>query len=140
MLNKKERIIHAVIYEVFALLSITLIMVPLFDIQLDKSITIGIAFSIFTVIWTMVFNHSFDWILKKRQGNTEKSVSTRIVHAITFELSMLIPTLPLLAWWLNTTLLGALKIELFLAVYITIYTFFFNLIYDHVKRVTDRVY
>ena len=131
MPSKKERVIHALSYEFFALLTITLIMVPLFNIQANKSITIGIAFSVFAVCWNVLFNYIFDWGLTKLNGSSSKSFTIRIIHALTFEGTMLIPTLPILAWYLDTTLYGALKIELFLIIYITIYTFAFNLIWDH---------
>ena len=132
MPNRQDRIIHALTYEAFALVTITLIITPLFDIQADKSLTIGIVFSVFAVFWNVVFNHAFDWALTQLNGSDNKSLLTRIVHALAFEGTLLIPTLPVLAWWLDTNLYGALKIELFLIIYITIYTFFFNLVYDHV--------
>ena len=132
MRTKQERLIHALFYEVFALFSIGLLLNPLFQLEMSKSLTIGIAFSVFAVVWNLVFNHVFDSYLSKHHPMQlmQRSLKVRVIHALGFEGSMLVSTLPILAWWLNTSMFEALKLELFLVIYITLYTFAYNYVYD----------
>ncbi|ESP92498.1 MULTISPECIES: PACE efflux transporter [Pseudoalteromonas] len=132
MRTKQERIIHALFYEVFALLGISVLLKPLFQLEMSKSLTIGIAFSIFAVVWNLIFNYVFDTYLLKHHPKQliQRSLKVRVVHALGFEGTMLVLTLPILAWWLNVSMFEALRLELFLVIYITLYTFVYNYLYD----------
>ena len=52
---------------------------------------------------------------------------------------MVVLTLPVLAWWLDVTMLEALQLELFLIVFITVHTFVYNWAFDVVVPVKARV-
>ncbi|MCO7188627.1 MULTISPECIES: PACE efflux transporter [unclassified Pseudoalteromonas] len=132
MRTRQERIIHALFYEIFALLSISLLLKPLFQLEMSESLTIGLAFSIYAVVWNLIFNYVFDTYLLKHHPKqlTQRSLKIRIIHALGFEGSMLVLTLPMLAWWLNVSMFEALRLELFLVIYITLYTFVYNYLYD----------
>jgi uncharacterized membrane protein len=54
----------------------------------------------------------------------------RITHAIAFEFGMILITLPTLAWYLNITWLEAAMLEAGFLVFILLYTFVFNWLYD----------
>ncbi|MBQ4811413.1 PACE efflux transporter [Pseudoalteromonas luteoviolacea] len=132
MRTKQERLIHALFYEIFALLSISLLLKPLFQLEMSKSLKIGIFFSLFAVVWNLIFNYVFDTYLLKHHPKqlTMRSLKVRVIHALGFEGTMLVLTLPIVAWWLNVSMFEALRLELFLVIYITLYTFVYNYLYD----------
>ena len=65
----------------------------------------------------------------------------RVAHALLFEGTFVVLTLPILAWTLGLTLWGAMKLEAVLIIFITAYTFVFNIVFDwsHVKLVNQTV-
>lgn len=128
------RILHAVLYEVFALLSIAVLLPLISHVDVQKSLALGVFFSIVAMLWNVVFNAAFDWYLDKIRNNTDKSFAVRVVHALLFEGSLVALTLPVLAWALQLTLWEAVKLEAVLIVFITVYTFVFNLAFDWFQK------
>ncbi|MCG7521774.1 PACE efflux transporter [Ruegeria sp. Ofav3-42] len=124
------RILHAVLFEVFALLSIALLLPMISHVDVHKSLILGVFFSLAAMLWNVVFNTGFDWYLKNIRRNMRKSAAVRGVHALLFEGSFVALTLPVLAWALGLTLWGAMKLEAALIVFILVYTFCFNIVFD----------
>lgn len=124
------RMVHAVLFEVFALLSIALLLPLISQVDVQKSLILGVFFSLAAMVWNLVFNMAFDWFLVNIRKNKHKSVVVRMVHALLFEGTFVALTLPVLAWPLNLTLWDAMKLEAALIVFIVIYTFFFSIVFD----------
>ena len=123
-----ERVFQAVFFEVCMLA----IMVPLSAIitgfSAGKMITVSIALSIFAMLWNYIYNIIFD---KLMGGNRiDRSVVVRGIHASGFELGMVIITLPVLAWYLKIPWLAAITLEAGFLIFILLYTFVFNWLYD----------
>lgn len=124
------RMVHAVLFEVFALLSIALLLPLISHVDVQKSLILGVFFSLAAMLWNVVFNMTFDWYLANVRKDTQKSALVRFVHALLFEGSLVALTLPVLAWALGLTLWDAMKLEAVLIVFILVYTFFFNIVFD----------
>lgn len=124
------RIVHAVLYEIFALLSIAMLLPLISHVDVQKSLILGVFFSLAAMLWNVAFNTVFDWYLARIRNDKRKSVAVRVVHALLFEGTFVALTLPVLAWALGLTLWGAVKLEAVLIVFITIYTFLFNITFD----------
>ncbi|MEM9633528.1 MAG: PACE efflux transporter [Pseudomonadota bacterium] len=124
------RMVHAVLYEVFALLSIALLLPMISQVDVQKSLILGLLFSLAAMLWNVIFNLTFDWCLANLRKNTHKSAAVRVVHALLFEGILVAMTLPVLAWAMGLTLWDALKLEAVLIVFIVFYTFFFNIVFD----------
>ncbi|MFT6507732.1 MAG: putative membrane protein [Colwellia polaris] len=123
-----ERVFQAVFFEVCMLV----IMVPLSAIitgfSAGKMITVSIALSIFAMLWNYIYNIIFD---KLMGGNRiDRSVVVRGIHASGFEFGMVIITLPVLAWYLKISWLAAITLEAGFLIFILLYTFIFNWLYD----------
>ena len=123
-----ERVFQAVFFEVCMLV----IMVPLSAIitgfSAGKMITVSIALSIFAMLWNYIYNIIFD---KLMGGNRiDRSVVVRGIHASGFEFGMVIITLPVLAWYLKISWLAAITLEAGFLIFILLYTFVFNWLYD----------
>ena len=128
-----DRIIHAVLYEVIALLCLALILPLLLNVGVQKSLLLGVFFSVVAMIWNIVFNTVFDWGLLAVKGETRKSVRVRMLHAVLFEATFVGLTLPVVMFAMGITLYGALKLEAAVLVFVLVYTFFFNLVYDGLR-------
>jgi uncharacterized membrane protein len=78
-----------------------------------------------------VFNLVFDIALVRtgRPVNV-RPVWMRVLHAILFEASLLILTVPLVAWWLDMTLWTAFLTDIGFALFFLIYAFIYNWVYD----------
>lgn len=124
------RMLHAVLFEVFALLSIAMLLPLISHVDVQKSLILGVFFSLAAMLWNVVFNMTFDWYLATIRKTVHKSVAVRVVHALLFEGTFVALTLPVLAWVPGLTLWDAMKLEAVLIVFIVVYTFFFNIVFD----------
>ena len=130
MFNKRQ-IIHAVSCEIGALLLFIIIFAPLLNHSMAELGALGIVFSLLTVILLYFYNQLFDGLLLKHTGTTEKTKLARVIHALMFEASLILFSLPAIAWWLDISLLGALVLEAAAITFMVIYTFIFHWIVDH---------
>ncbi|MES0810141.1 PACE efflux transporter [Roseibium sp. SCPC15] len=124
------RMAHAVLYEIFALLSIALLLPIVSEADMQKSLILGLFFSLAAMLWNVVFNFAFDWWLANIRRDTHKSAAVRVVHALLFEGALVAMTVPVLAWVMRLTLWETLQLEAVLIVFIVFYTFFFNIVFD----------
>jgi uncharacterized membrane protein len=127
-MNTIERVCQAIIFEVIALAIVIPTTVFIAGYETDKMAIAGIALSLFAMLWNYVYNIVFDKIAG--YDRVKRGLAIRIIHAIAFELGMIVITLPALAWYLNITWLEATMLEAGFLVFILIYTFIFNWLYD----------
>ncbi|MGF1757809.1 PACE efflux transporter [Photobacterium sagamiensis] len=125
-----DRIRHAIGFELIALMLIMLGFSLLMDFEVHKIGLLGLAFSVFTTGWNFVYNILFDKAMMKCTGQTGKAFKHRIIHALVFEVTLLWLTLPVMAWFLEISLLEALIMDLGLVVFYLFYTYGYNWAYD----------
>ncbi|MBH0029039.1 PACE efflux transporter [Pseudoalteromonas sp. SWN29] len=127
-MNTLERIFQALIFEMIALFIIVPASVYFGGFATGKMAIVGIGLSIFAMLWNYIYNIVFDKIAG--HNRKDRSLLTRVTHACGFELGMVVITLPVLAWYLNITWLAAAALEAGFLVFILIYTYIFNVLYD----------
>jgi uncharacterized membrane protein len=127
-MNTIERIFQAVLFEVIALAIVVPATAYIAGYETEKMAIAGIALSIFAMLWNYIYNTVFDKLVG--YNRVERGIAMRIVHAIVFEFGMILITLPALAWYLNITWLEAAMLEAGFLVFILLYTFVFNWLYD----------
>lgn len=54
----------------------------------------------------------------------------RVLHAALFEASLIIFTIPMVAWWLDMTLWAAFLTDLGFTLFFLVYAFVYNWVYD----------
>lgn len=59
-------------------------------------------------------------------------MAVRVIHAVIFELGILIVLMPFIAWYLNVSLLQAFTMDISFAAFYMVYAFVFNWGYDQV--------
>ena len=88
------------------------------------------------VSWNFIFNSLFEY-WESRQISHTRTLRRRLVHAVLFQLTLVIFLIPLIAWWLSVSLLQAFLLDFALIIFIPIYTFFFNWVFDKIFGVPN---
>ena len=127
------RIIHMLGFEVFGVIIFT----PFAMLVLNESIfhigVIAIAISLMAMVWNFIYNYIFDLIESSLNGHrSTRKISMRLLHALLFEVGLLIVTVPLVAYWLEMSLLNALLVDIGFVVFYLVYAFFYNYIFDKI--------
>ncbi len=128
-----ERLVHAIGYEVFAVL----LCAPLLSWIMGKSLAtagaLAVTLSVIAMLWNMVYNALVD-----RYVQTERihwKARARFVHGLCFEAGLVVWCLPVAAWMLDISLLQAFMVELGFFVIILPYTVLYNWAFDKVRHV-----
>lgn len=130
MQGLQRKIVHATLYELIAIVVVTVAMTWLSDKGSAHAGGLALSTSVVALLWNMVFNTFFEaW--ERRQASRERTIGRRIAHAIGFEGGLVILTVPLFAWWLDMSWWQALMADLGLVVFFLGYTFCFNWLFDH---------
>lgn len=123
-----ERIFQAIFFEVIALLVIVPITVWMAGYKTGDMLMVSVGLSLMAVFWGYVYNLLFDQLAGYKR--IARGLWLRCLHAVGFEFGMLFITFPVLVWYLNITWLEAASLEVGLLIFILIYTFIFNKLYD----------
>ncbi len=129
MQGKKRKVVQAISYEALALLFITPAMAWAFDGGLAATGALAVALCLVALAWNMVFNSLFEgW--EKRQLKPRRTVARRVVHAVAFELGLLLMTVPMLVWGLSIGWWQALATDFSLMLFFLLYAFVFQWGFD----------
>lgn len=127
-----DRVRHAVLFEIVGLVLVILLTGWIFDTNPLQFGVLALILSLTATLWNYLFNLVFDHALLKLGKSLYKTLWQRVVHAIIFEIGMLIVTLPLVVWWLSYGWLEALNMSLSLMVFYLIYVYIYNIAYDNI--------
>ncbi|SPA48170.1 PACE efflux transporter [Cupriavidus taiwanensis] len=130
MRNTRDRIRHAVGFEVVGLLIFAPLASWAFGYELHQMGLIGAVASLVATGWNYLYNVLFDKGMLRFTGQLRKSVPVRVLHAVLFELGLLVVFLPSLAWYLDISLLDALIMDIAVAGFYMLYALVYNWLYD----------
>lgn len=139
MRTTADRIRHTILFELLGLA----VSAPLAALILEKSLTqvgsLSIMLSITAMALNYLFNLYFDKaLLKLGRPVNVRPVKMRVVHAILFEGTLLVLSIPMVAWWLDVTLWTAFLTDIGFSLFFLVYAFMYNWIYDAVFPVLVR--
>lgn len=134
--NLWERAFHAVLFEVTAILISAPLLVGVMGISLSDAGMLTVFVSLIAMLWNLVFNILFDRAL--RYWQLVRSLKVRVVHAMAFELGLLLMVVPLAAWWLDVSLLEAFVLDIGLILFFLPYSLIFNWVYDSLRELFMR--
>ncbi|WDQ98968.1 PACE efflux transporter [Devosia sp. J2-20] len=132
MRTPRDRIRHAISFEIIGLALITPLGAFAFAMPMHDIGVIGVGSATLAMVWNYIYNYGFDRLLLRLRGDTQKSMPMRVLHAVLFELGLLIALMPLIAWYLGVSLWQALVMDVSFALFYMGYAFVFNLAYDRV--------
>lgn len=131
-----RKIIQAISYEAIAMLFITPAMALVYQQQLTHSAALSLMISTVALGWNMLFNLLFEaW--ERRQARRERTFWRRTLHATGFEGGLVVLLVPLMAWWLQISLIQALLADIALFVFFFFYAFAFQWGFDRVFGVPE---
>lgn len=130
MRNTRDRIRHAIGFEAIGLLLFAPLASWAFGYDLHQMGLIGAVASLIATGWNYLYNLLFDKAMLRITGQVRKSVLVRVLHAILFEVGLLVVFLPSLAWYLNISLLDALIMDIAVAGFYMVYALVYNWLYD----------
>lgn len=126
-----RRITYVALFEVVAIILTTFGLTHVSGRDVGQSGLVATAVSFLAIVWNLGYNILFEHIESKCAGGG-RSLRSRTVHAIGFELGLAMMTVPTLAVLLRIGLWNALLTNMGLMLFFMIYTFVFSLAFDRV--------
>lgn len=126
-----ERFCHALLFEVLAIAICAPLGAWLLGYPLAHMGVLTLMVSLVAMVWNMLFNALFDQA--QRRMGFQRNVAARAVHAVLFEVGLILAVVPLAAWWLDISLWRALVLDIGIALFFLPYTFAFNWLYDNLS-------
>ncbi len=130
--NTKDRIRHAISFEIIALAIFIPLSSLIFGYEVSSMGFIGVASATIATTWNFLYNMAFDKIMLKNLGHTRKTMRLRVFHALFFEFGLMFLLIPLIAFALNISLWAALKMDIAIVLYYLVFAFLFNIAYDKI--------
>lgn len=128
----KERIFHAITFEFFAIVFTMLIGIFILNKPVGSMGILSVLISVTALLLNIVFNWLFDRVFPFVNG--DRPVKIRMLHAIGFEGTLVLFTVPMIAFFLKVTLIDAFMIEIGFLIFFLFYTYIYNWIYDKARQ------
>lgn len=126
-----RRVVQAALYEGIAIAVVTPVLALAFSHPPGSAFVLSAVMSTIALAWNFLFNSLFErW--EARQAIKGRSLARRIAHGVGFEGGLALILLPVMAYWLNVTLLEALVADLGLLAFFFFYTVGFTWAFDKV--------
>ncbi|MBF8775603.1 PACE efflux transporter [Pseudomonas fulva] len=129
MQGLKRKLVYVTFYELIGLCMSTLGLAYLSDTQASHTGPLAVMITTIAMIWNLIYNTVFEY-WESRQATRGRSVARRVVHAVGFQLTLVIYLIPLIAWWLDMSLVDALWVDMAFIVLVPCYTFVYNWAFD----------
>jgi len=131
MRTTRDRIRHALGFEVLGIALVSPLGALVFDLPLADMGLLVVASATLAMAWTYIYNLGFDHALQRVTGGTQKTFALRIFHAVLFEAGLMVVLLPLISVWLGVSLWQAFVMDLAFALFYMIYALVYNWAYDY---------
>ena len=136
----RDRMRYTMIFEV----TLLAVFIPAGVLVFERShMDIGIL-TVFLSFKAMLINLLYNWLFDRwdvRNGRvpTERSWQGRTLHALGFEGTLTLTSLPFVMWWLQLNVWQALLTDVVMASFVVVYTMLYTWVYDRVFPVPQPV-
>lgn len=130
MRTTRDRIRHAICFEVIGLFAFTIFGMVVFGHSVDEMGVLAIVGATMAMAWNYLYNLAFDHAKLRLTGTVAKTVRVRVLHSILFELSLMLVLLPFIMWYLGLGPIEAIVLDAGYAMFFVCYAFVFNWGYD----------
>lgn len=130
MRKTRDRIRHAILFELIALAMVAPLGGWLFGVPMGHFGLIALVSTTIAMLWNYVYNLGFDHALLRLSGSPRKTPILRVLHAVLFEAGLLVLLVPFIALVLGVSLWQAFVMDIVLAGFYLAYAFVFNWAYD----------
>ncbi len=126
-----RRVVQVALYEAIAIAVVALALALAFDEPAPSALGLSVLTSGIAVTWNYLFNTWFErW--ERRQTVKGRSWQRRVAHGLGFEGGLTVFLVPVMAWWLDTTLWLAFVADFGLLLFFLVYTMAFTWAFDKV--------
>ncbi|HAT4984250.1 TPA: PACE efflux transporter [Serratia marcescens] len=129
MQGVKRKLVYVTAYEIIGMTISALGLALLSGHAPTSTGPLAVVITTIAVSWNFIYNYLFEW-WESRQVSRTRTLKRRILHAVGFQLTLVVYLIPLIAWWMGITLWQALLLDMALIVIIPCYTFLFNWAFD----------
>ncbi len=127
----QRRILQAILYEVGAIAMTWPVFGLGFGASAGSALALATLLSTIALSWNFVFNALFErW--EAAQPARGRSLQRRVLHGLGFEGGLVVMLVPVMAWWLETSLWNAFLAELGLLLMFFVYAIAFTWAFDKV--------
>lgn len=131
MSPRARRVLQAVLYEAIAVVAAGPALGAIFGEPVGSTIALAILMSTVALGWNYIFNSLFErW--EARQPVKGRSFIRRLAHGIGFEGGLVVMLVPVMAWWLQTSLLKAFIADVGILGFFFVYAVAFTWAFDRV--------
>ena len=131
MQGTKRRVIYVFFYEVLSFFICAMILAALSGTTLSHTGPLSILIAVIAVTVNFFYNYVFE-LWEKRQVSKTRTVKRRVAHAIGFQLVLITILIPLIAWWMQISLVKAFLLDFSLMIIIPCFTFIYNYLFDFI--------
>ncbi|EMR5821605.1 PACE efflux transporter [Acinetobacter baumannii] len=129
MQGLKRRIVYVSSYEIIGMVISSVGLALLAGDSVEHTGPLSVMITTIAVTWNFIYNILYEkW--EARQESKSRTVKQRIAHAIGFQITLVMFLIPLIAWWMNISLVAAFWLDVAFIIIIPIYTFIFNWTFD----------
>jgi len=129
MQGVKRRIVYVSSYEVIGMIISSVGLSILAGDSVEHTGPLSVMITTIAVTWNFIYNVLYEkW--EARQSSNIRTVKRRVGHAIGFQLTLVLFLIPLIAWWMDISLIAAFWLDVAFIIIIPIYTFIFNWSFD----------
>ena len=129
MQGLKRRIVYVSSYEIIGMVISSVGLALLAGDSVEHTGPLSVMITTIAVTWNFIYNILYEkW--EARQENKSRTVKRRIAHAIGFQITLVMFLIPLIAWWMDISLVAAFRLDVAFIIIIPIYTFIFNWTFD----------
>ncbi|WP_151828581.1 PACE efflux transporter [Acinetobacter nosocomialis] len=125
MQGLKRRIVYVSSYEIIGMVISSVGLALLAGDSVEHTGPLSVMITTIAVTWNFIYNILYEkW--EAQQENKSRTVKRRIAHAIGFQITLVMFLIPLIAWWMDISLVAAFWLDVAFIIIIPIYTFIFN--------------
>ncbi|CAI2138027.1 PACE efflux transporter [Serratia ficaria] len=129
MQGVKRKLVYVTAYEIIGMAISALGLALLSGHAPSSTGPLAVVITSIAVSWNFIYNSLYEsW--ESRQVSRTRTLKRRILHAVGFQLTLVMYLIPPIAWWMGITLWQALLLDMALIVIIPCYTFLFNWAFD----------
>ncbi len=130
MRTTKDRIRHAIYFEIIGLIFAMPLGAWVFGMPMSHIGVVAIVSSTIATVWNYIYNLLFDFAMLRIMGDVRKTLIVRIIHTVLFEVGLMAVLMPFIAWYLRATLYQAFLMDFSFTLFYLIYAFVYNWVYD----------
>lgn len=131
MQGLKRRIVYVCLFEMLAIGISSSFLALMSGTGAGHSLALAVMITTLAVVVNFFFNIAFEaW--EARQRRRERTLKRRILHAVGFQLSLVVFLIPLISWWFGVSMREAAVMDLALILFFPVYTLVFAWGFDNV--------